>query len=374
MTRVVAKAGPAATRELLIALVGRNDDVAGVVKHPASDGLLSLAFREGVVSQAHQAMGRSGPMADCLPALRAAALAQGAASLRLRNERDRVLQHLASLDPVLLKGEALARRVYPAYGDRPAGDMDILVLPHRAGRAGEILRHLGYRPATMNSGSLVMPQHAWSYDLDRQVVSVVDLHTHLFNRPALRDLLGHDALYRAGDQAAGLPPGIVLPGREHLLLHAALHLVGHHAAEQRLIWLLDIRLLANALDAVQRSAVLAFCREHGMSALLCGILDRVEDTFPGDNQLRDALSRQIPGETDQWSYLLSGVSDAPIRQAIADWQALRGAGERLTWLRQHLFPRKAYMKSRYDVPNDYVLPCFYLWRILRGGVKLFRPR
>ena len=58
-----------------------------------------------------------------------------------------------------------------------------------------------------NSGSLVTPQQSWTLGLARGVVSVVDLHGSLFNRPALQALIDNILLHQSGSQARDLAPG-----------------------------------------------------------------------------------------------------------------------------------------------------------------------
>ena len=365
-------------RDALVTLLRREEP--GIMNNvrQSKEEIVSCANTEGVITQAYDALDslalQDGEDRHILSTFRAAAKRQTATTLMLRRERDRVLKEFAALEPVLLKGEALARFVYGAYAERPSGDMDILLADRALRPAETILESLGYRRQVANSGSLVMPQRAWVYELDPPVVSVVDLHTAILNRPALQPLLDYPRLKGAGGQAPNLDSGIILPCREHLLIHAVLHLLGHHGSEWRLIWLLDIHRLQDSLDPEQRGRVLALSSQLQISRAMGYTIHQVENHFGGDGWLADALNRQCDDEDPELSQLLLSGSRGQIAQTLADWRNLPDSDSRLTWLKQHLFPRSDYIRQRYDVSSTFFLPWFYLWRILRGGVKLLRPK
>jgi hypothetical protein len=50
------------------------------------------------------------------------------------------------IDAILLKGAGLAYSAYPSFGDRPMGDIDLLVRPHHAERAWSLLQQDGWAP------------------------------------------------------------------------------------------------------------------------------------------------------------------------------------------------------------------------------------
>ena len=111
------------SRDQLITLIGGNPADVAPRRRCQMDAVLASAASEGVLSQVYHALEASGGSygmdQETLSRFRAAALNQVATTLLLRQERERVLQQLAPLGPILLKGEALARYVYDTYADRP---------------------------------------------------------------------------------------------------------------------------------------------------------------------------------------------------------------------------------------------------------------
>lgn len=141
---------------------------------------------------------------------------------------------------VLVKGLALAHRVYEDPVARPVGDVDVVVAPAR------------FEPAVraLESAGGVVVDRDWDLQLRelRGQVHVlmphgtlVDLHWHLVNRDAVRRQVGpltSDVLARAVPVTIGGVPVRTLDAVDtvtHLALHAALS--GGH----RLGWLLDLR-------------------------------------------------------------------------------------------------------------------------------------
>jgi hypothetical protein len=55
-------------------------------------------------------------------------------------------------------------------------------------------------------------------------------------------------------------------------------------------------------------------------------------------------------------------------RALPDWRA------RARLLQEHLFPSVMYMRARYGVQSNVLVPALYLWRIVRGAPKWLSTR
>ena len=292
----------------------------------------------------------------------------------LQEERQNVLGLLEPLQPLILKGEALAHFCYEHYHLRPMVDLDLLIEPSRYSDIENTLTTAGYFRSNSVGGSMVMPQTSFVKKLAGDIKSVIDIHTALFNRPALRSLLSYrDLLDMAVHNAhsAGMVP---CPG--HLLVHASLHLLAHHANNQRVIWLYDIKLLLDQLDSTDSQVVTRFCQHHNLSAALLDAIEASLDVFPTETPapLVESLREQARKETA--SNFAAGLKNTQTRsrRVIEDWNSLKEGNQRGAWLRQHLLPPSEYMMQKYHVASKWLLPFFYLWRILRGSVKLFASK
>ncbi len=366
---------PGFLRQLLQQLLGHNPAAQDNLGKADPEELLILATAEGVTTQIYRTLTQLNTDRLLLETFRGAAVSQSASALMLRQERNRALTALAPCCPVLLKGEVCARLLYPEYPDRPMGDMDVLVQACDLKVIDKTLKGIGYNRLAANQGSLVMPQQSYQLALSGNLVSVIDVHTALFNRPAMRALLDYTQLRQSGFQPKGLPDGIIVPSPAHLLIHAILHLLGHHGDDQRLIWLLDIQLMVNKLDKSDEDFLTGYSHRCRLSATLLHVLENAHTVFPfGNTAILDVLRQQSKAEDSAALDPVQLARNTPLQQALDDWRALKRPSTKLIWLRQHIFPRAEYMISHYSLCRTWSLPFFYLWRILRGAVKLMRPR
>jgi hypothetical protein len=83
----------------------------------------------------------------------------------------------AGIHSILLKGAAIAKRLYDEPSERPYGDFDLLVELTRYADAGEIARGLGYRHALEGTPPHERPRHA---DTWQRGPLELDLHHRLY--------------------------------------------------------------------------------------------------------------------------------------------------------------------------------------------------
>ncbi len=179
----------------------------------------------------------------------------------------------AGIEPLLLKGYALAELVYPDPVTRPSHDMDVLVHSDEVELACRALDQIG---CTLPDQATVDVQLANAYDLPvvlppmAGLATVLELHWDL----APRGLFKLDLdLWRARAEVfdlAGQPALRFSP--EDMLLHLALHMRKHRYVGLR--WLCDVaellRRLAGpaALRTLDWEYVLGSARASGLTVLL----------------------------------------------------------------------------------------------------------
>jgi len=342
------------------------------IPHNPADyqGLVSSAELEGVTALVYSAFIEHTPQNDLAARFRDQVRQHAARSMLLQEERIRVLQILNKDEPLVLKGEAMAYACYRQYQDRPMTDLDILVKNTRFKSISNSLIEAGYSRADSTSGDLVMPQISFSKKLTRNVTNVLDVHTALFNRPGLQNLLDYEELL-IGAQHGKHPAGLI-PSLGNLLIHASLHLMAHHFNSRRLIWLYDIKLLLEKMSGDDDQHVISFCQRHRLAAAILKAVEASELVFPSDHSaLSDQLEMQAAEQIAP--HIATGLlkADSQSSLVIQDWNSLRGIRQRGAWLRQHLLPAPDYMMRRYNLASKWRLPFYYLWRILRGSVKIF---
>lgn len=228
--------------------------VTGAHLHPpeqaAWDSLARAASRHGALGWLGREL-RARPEVPAGFQINLQAAAARAAGSHARRVQDAVsaLEILAAegIDGLVLKGPALVERYYTDATLRTYGDVDLYVRPARFEAALTALVAAGFKLVDRNWHFLVG-------DLRGQVHLVspaggtLELHWHVVNGTRLRRTLAMDAdeLWDASVpwELGGMPVRVLTPGEEiaHLCLHAAVH------GCNRLIWLLDIAVLADAAD------------------------------------------------------------------------------------------------------------------------------
>lgn len=275
-----------ATTALLLALcrahltAADRQGIAELLAQPVEwPRLAELAKLHGVVSLARHnlaVMGASGQVPPSVWQDMQMAAAQVALDgmVRLQALRLAVPALQANgVQPILLKGYALAALLYPDPLLRPSADVDLLVQPEELPAACAALETIGGR---LPSQSKIAFQRAHSYDLACTLFPLagrpvlVELHWNLAPRGLLAlDLDG----WRERSQALALD-GLNLRrlSSEDMLLHLALHMRKHRYVGLR--WLNDVAELARRSAEYGESQpldwgyVVAAARQAGMSVLL----------------------------------------------------------------------------------------------------------
>ncbi|HEX7151737.1 MAG TPA: nucleotidyltransferase family protein [Thermoanaerobaculia bacterium] len=307
---------------------------------------------------------RSNPM----PELREAALRAAAVEpLRLADLRKLLAAlHERAIRPLILKGTALAYDLYDAPEHRPRGDVDLLIAKGELDAAYEVFHTLGYRERAANVDEHGLRQQLFLRADDYGVEHAYDVHWDIANRATFAGTLTMaDAvrpLPRISEHAFGL-------ARPEALLHACIHRIAHHHDDERLIWLVDIHLLRNAMTREEHARFWRLAAERRVLAVARRSIGVTEQWF-GAHALAatDFLSAgQLAAEEASHAYLRvetrGGVLLADLR--VLPWRA------RVTRLRQLAFPPAEFMRAMFPHLRT-ALPLLYVWRGVRGVVRLFR--
>ncbi len=142
------------------------------------------------------------------------------------------------IEPLLLKGAALAHMLYPQPGLRPMSDLDLLVKTNHARQAQQTLVELGYRAPLPSAGQLP-GKHllAATRQLEGLTVSV-EIHHNLFNIGTPASLTLDELTASPFPFALNGLTAYTLP-HEEMLWHLCQHLI-LIGQPFRLIWLADI--------------------------------------------------------------------------------------------------------------------------------------
>lgn len=266
-----------------------------------------------------------------------------------RRELELLLATLAGagVRPLLLKGTALAYEFYREPALRPRGDTDLLVADTALPAADAVLRRLGYRPVARRDPR---PSNQRSYRKTAYGVRhVIDLHWRLANRRLFSERLNYNELAAAARPLPQLAAAALALAPEHALLFACIHRIVHHHASynaagverlggDRLIWLLDIRLLAAALDAAGWRRLTALAAERQLSGVCLDGLHAAAKVFadPAPAAATAALAAAAGTDSIKVSSLTGGYG----RFLLAELRVLPGWQARWRWLRLTLSPAR----------------------------------
>lgn len=359
----------ASIREALAAVLRGAADVWPSLDRWPTPVVLWVADADGVVPLVAAAAGGSWPANSLQEQARAIARRALAADVVREHELRRVVAAFdADRIPALLtKGADLAYSVYARPDLRPRTDSDVLVAPEDRSRASDALRRLGYAAAPQSGGDLLMYQEPFQLRRDGVVVHVVDLHWRLFNPHRFGTTLPFDDLLRDSEPRTALGPAARGLGTTHALALAAVHRVAHHFGHDRLIWLYDVRVLAERMTPDDWAAFVALAESRSIQGACAATLsvarDRLEARVPGDvvSRLRAASTQ------DSADAAFLDPQAAHVRRIVSDFRHVDGWTRRLRLARQHLFPPASYMRTVYAPASDAPLWRLYLRRILRGS-------
>lgn len=276
-----------------------------------------------------------------------------------------------STEAYLLKGSALAYDLYPNPAWRERGDSDLLVRRSDRDRARECLACLGFE---LQEGDGVAErftyQESWLLRPADGTRHEVDLHFTPMNIPAYADRIGVDDASRGSRPLDAIGQAIRLPSRPFLLLHACLHRRSHECAPylsgarsylggNRLIWLMDIDLLARDMDPAQWADFVALAADKRESA----------DCLAGLAAAADALGTPLPNAPLEFL-----AADAPRSSGYFDsgklgryWRdvaAIAGTGAKARYLLGRLFPSASFMRARYPEARRRALGLLYARRMI----------
>jgi hypothetical protein len=250
-------------------------------------------------------------------------------------------------------------------------DVDLLIHRNQIGSAAIQLEVLGYTRIESISREAVHTQSM--FELQRGAVRhVIDLHWAISNRPLFAAMLSFDELASSAVPLPALGQGATTLAPVDALLFACIHRIAHHNDSHLLIWLSDVKLLAERLSATEweqfielatRKQLMSVCRETlaATAALLDGC---------GEGLRRfDGLER--PGTPEPSAAYLGGVRSR-LRSLALDVKGAAGAAAKLRLLAGHAFPDPAYMRNRYGATSRIGLVSAYAQRAAAGTWRTMR--
>lgn len=340
--------------------------------------LLAFAQEQGIAPLLHEQLNRSPPAngipQELLTGLQSTAIHEAAAELARRHELEQVLSAFAkaSIKPILTKGTPLAYTLYPNPNLRPRCDTDLLIPLADKDRAINLLIQLGYRFPNTTSGRFVMHQAACTKQPGSGLPIQLDIHWRISNRPSFARILAYERLIKNAIAVPGLGPHACTPDNKEALLYACLHRAGHilEGMGNRLIWLYDIHLLIGAQTEAGLADVVEEAGRNAVSALCLDAFEQTRKRF--QTRIPETVMHRLR-EDSKKKEITGGYLDQSWQASIlSDLRSLPGLPNKLTLLREHLFPPREYMLRKYRTDKRLLLPVLYLHRLVSGFRKRLR--
>jgi len=302
-----------------------------------------------------------------------AARTRAAEELLRKAEIRRVVAALADAGtrPILLKGTPLAYTVYDSPASRPRADTDVIVSGADVEAARQVMRSLSY-VETVQCHELLSQFEVQRCDRFG-VIHAFDVHWSISTQPVFAGLLTYDALLLRAVAVPALGESAVAPCRVDALLLSCVHPAMHHRNDERLLWILDIHLLASGLSPAELDEFEALARMKKVVAICRRGLQQAQAVF-GTLVAADLIGRlkRTAGPEPSAAYLAS--ERRWHHETIASLRALPRLGDRARLVREVLLPSPGYMLGAYglrDKPlGTWLLPALYVHRNVQGAWKI----
>ena len=296
-----------------------------------------------------------------------------------RPEITRVLDALAAdgVQPLVLKGGALAHSHYPEAALRPRNDTDLLIPADQRKQAACILERLGYSLAPGVAGEFISYESMWSRQDASGISHRVDLHWRVNNSQVLAKVLAYPELAARSTPLPALGASARALAPVDALLHACIHRAGHASETvrvgnvvrrgcDRLVWFYDMHLLAGRMSDAELDEFARLAEAKQVNAICRDALQQSGDCFgtPLPPRVLQVLGQAGPGEPSAHLFR-AGLG----RILVGDFLAIDGWGSRMRWLVELAFPSADYMRWRYPGISIGWLPFLYLHRAVSAMAR-----
>lgn len=283
------------------------------------------------------------------------------------------------LQPLLLKGTALAYSHYPRPSARPRGDTDVLVREAKREQAKHALEAAGFRPVPDAGGDIVKAEALFQKEDLSAALHDFDIHWRVNSSAVIQKLFTEDGLFERSVLLPGLSSTARRMGDLDALLfasvHRRLHVDGNtqiymngaaYPVIDRLIWLLDIDVLFRTLSQNDLRVLLKLARKKDLISVLKEALQSAHDRLGTD--IPDWFQSEMKSHGPEVSeiYVTAGAA----KKMLMNFTATEGLNRKATFLRELFFPPAVYMRTRFAKGHLDWLPVLYLRRISSGFQKL----
>jgi len=278
--------------------------------------------------------------------------------------------HQAGIHVIVLKGACLALTVYPEFGLRPFGDVDVLVPRDRLNEAVVIANSLGYgngAPEASPGLNDLLSHHVGLYKPGPMQV-MLEIHDRLAGREAFSFSVPVDWFWEQSEPLDNSSQmhfeNLLMLSPVAQVLYAAGHAMLQHGGETApLRWFYDLDLLIRCYhDRMDWDLLLVQARKFDWGSALDAALAQTIAYFdtPVPEPVRAALARI----TDRHRNLVSLKQSRSETRILLEYQKLVSLNfyGRIWLILALAVPSPAYMRHRYRLKNSSELLFYYPFR------------
>ena len=271
------------------------------------------------------------------------------------------------LQPLVIKGAALAQTHYPSPELRARCDADIFIDMADIDRVQAIMQAQGY----VVSGR-IYKSHQFTCNLQaaKSLSMTFDVHWRISNSPLFaRSLSYQEALDQSveidDDGNRGLSP-------VHALLLACMHRAGNEEHDpDRLVWLYDMYLLVTGMGAEEQLAFAYLAQENGVQDVC------LEGIAKSSQYFNTGLSLEAVALLSDNSYSVTGsasLKNSYLGLVLDDLRNLKSWHARYGLIHELLFPSSDELLRKYNKESSLWLPWLYTRYLSTGLLQRLRLR
>ena len=245
----------------------------------------------------------------------------------------------ADIHPILTKGAGLSLTVYPARGLRPRGDTDLLIDSSQSSTIDTLLQQRGYQRLFSPTEDFLNSQSVYSKTGELGVALIYDVHRLVSNASVtFSRVMNYPELMQRALPIPECGANARTLGHVDALLLACFHRAGHFAYEgERLIWLYDIHLLAEAMGEEALAQFYAQAVELNIVSVCADALLSAQHWF--GTTLPESIVERLHNATntdDSAGYLVTGRVAGIKQRSLIEVKKLTSWRERLRFFYQQL--------------------------------------
>ena len=270
--------------------------------------------------------------------LKSATYPQAAKDMLLNNATQKLLDLLTKneIPALLLKGTPVAFLYYPDTYLRSRCDTDIYIDETHLEDTAKLLSKHNYELSGLGKRKHSSKQFVAAKEITQQNFLHFDMHWKLSNRVMFRATLPFKECLQSSQPVTGLGPNARALSITDLMLHACIHRIAHgrNTERNRLIWLYDIHLIAEAMSKTELDHFLEKARQKTIAMLCADALETCQTLF-NTTLPEHFLSRLKKDCKNERSAKL--INASKLRWAWEDLQSLGSTSEKIAFARELLF-------------------------------------